>query len=259
MLLEGKVAVVTGVGPGLGRAMVLALAEAGADVVMCARRPKVMEKLAAKVAETGRRAIPTITDVTDAEACARAVETATGELGRLDILVNSAFDDGDFTPFMDADLDRWRRTMDVNFFGTLTMTKAAVPALRQHEDSRIVMVNTMSTQRIQIGFGAYAASKGALSTITKTLAKELGPDGIRVNAIHPGYIWGPSVEQYFKWQAADRDVEYQEVYDEVASETCLHYLPPADEIAGSVVFFASPLARCITGQALSVNAGHWLP
>lgn len=258
MLLDGKAAIVTGIGPGLGQQLVRSLAEHGADVVMCARRPDTMEKLAAQVAEMGRRAIPVVADVTSPDDCARVAATAEGSLGGLDVLVNNAFHQGDFQTMLDADLDRWRRTMEVNFFGALHMVRACAPLLQRQDNSRIVMVNTMSTQRVQTNFGAYAASKGALATITKTLAKELGPSGIRVNGVHPGYIYADSVEQYFHWQAADRGVDFQTVYDEVASETALRYLPTPDEIAGAVVFFASPLASCITGQSLAVNAGHWM-
>jgi NAD(P)-dependent dehydrogenase (short-subunit alcohol dehydrogenase family) len=145
----------------------------------------------------------------------------------------------------------------VNLFGTLGMTRAAVPHLAAAGDGRVVMINSMSTQRIQPKFGAYAASKGALATVTKTLARELGPMGIRVNGIHPGYIYGDSVEWYFNHQAEKRGVTFQEVYDEVAAETCLGYLPTSEEIAGTVVFLASPLAKPVTGQMIGVNCGHW--
>jgi NAD(P)-dependent dehydrogenase (short-subunit alcohol dehydrogenase family) len=119
------------------------------------------------------------------------------------------------------------------------------------------MINSMSAHRIQPTFGAYTASKAALESATKTLAVELGPYGIRVNGIHPGYIWGDSVEWYFNFLAEKQGVTFQEVYDEVASETCLGYLPSSEEIAGAVVFFASDLAKAVTGQSIGVNAGHW--
>jgi NAD(P)-dependent dehydrogenase (short-subunit alcohol dehydrogenase family) len=171
--------------------------------------------------------------------------------------VNNAFHDGDFKRFEDADLDAWRQVMEVNFFGSLQLTQAAVPALKQRDDGRIVMVNTMSTQRIRPKFGAYAASKAALATATKTLALELGAHGIRVNGVHPGYIWGDSVEWYLNHQAERRGVPFETVYDEVAGETALNYLPSSAEIAGTVVFLASDLSKPITGQAINVNAGHW--
>ena len=137
------------------------------------------------------------------------------------------------------------------------MTRACVPHLEATGDGRVIMINSMSVQRIQPKWGAYVASKGALAAITKTLALELGEKGIRVNALLPGYIYGDSVEWYFNHQAEKRGITFQEVYDEVASETCLGYLPTSEEIAGTVVFFASRLAKPVTGQMIGVNAGHW--
>src|SRR5699024_10910290 len=103
---------------------------------------------------------------------------------------------------------------------------------------------------------AYAGSKGALQTVTKTLALELGSRGIRVNGVHPGFIYGDSVEQYIQSRAEAKGVTFQEEYDLLASETCLGYLPKPEEIAGAVVFFASDLALPVTGQMLGANAGH---
>ena len=121
------------------------------------------------------------------------------------------------------------------------------------------MINSMSsTNNIEKAYGAYAASKGALSTATRTLAMELGEHGIRVNAVHPGYIMGPNVEIYLEMQAKERGISRDEVYDEIAAQTALGYLAPAAEIAGAAVFFASDLARPITGQAIGVDAGQWI-
>lgn len=257
MLLEGKVAVVSGLGPGMGRDISLALAREGADVVMAARREKRMARVADEIAALGRSSLSIATDITDRAACDALAERAVATFGRVDIVVNNAFNDGNYTSFEDSDLDDWRATFDVNFWGTLQLTQALLPALKTQDDSRIIMINTMSTKRIDANFGAYAASKGALATATKTLARELGKYGVRVNGIHPGYIWGPSVEWYFGHLAEERGVSPQVVYDEIAVQTCLGYLPTSEEIAGAVVFFASPLSKAITGQSLNVNAGHW--
>lgn len=257
MLLEGKVAIVSGIGPGMGRDISLAFAREGADVALGGRTLAKLEALAAEVEALGRRALPVVCDIADEAACGAAVARVAEELGRVDVLVNNAYDGGDAKAFLEADLDDWRRTMEVNLFGTLAMTRAAVPHLEASGDGRVIMINTMSTQRIQPRWGAYAASKGALATVTKTLAMELGPKGIRVNGIHPGYIYGDSVEWYFNHLAEKRGITFQEVYDEVASETCLGYLPHSEEIAGTAVFFASPLAKPVTGQMIGVNAGHW--
>jgi NAD(P)-dependent dehydrogenase (short-subunit alcohol dehydrogenase family) len=258
MLLDGKVALVSGVGPGMGRDIALGFAEQGAAVVLGARTEKRVASVAADVRAAGGTATPVALDITDPASCAAAVDAAMTEHGRLDVLVNNAFSYGDQKAVVEADMDEWRQVMDVNLFGSLQMTRAAVPALRKQGDGRVVMVNTMSVRKIAAGAGAYAASKAALESVTKTLAVELGPDGIRVNGIHPGYIWGPSVELYFDHLARERGVTPEDVYRQVADETCLKYLPSSEEIAGSVVFFASDLSKPITGQSLSVNAGHWL-
>jgi NAD(P)-dependent dehydrogenase (short-subunit alcohol dehydrogenase family) len=265
-MLEDRVAVVTGIGPGMGRDISLGLAREGADVVLVARSDRVVPSVAAEIEALGRRAVAVHGNIANADECARmAAEIAAAVDGRVDVLVNSAFHGGDRGRFEDADLDRWSRPMNVNYFGTLRFTQAVLPLLRSAAaatgDARIVMVNTMSVHHVEAGAGSYAGSKAALGAVTKTLARELGEYGIRVNAVHPGYIWGDSVKTYFEWQARDRggDTTWQDVYDERAAETCLGYLPHSSEIAGAVVFFASPLAKCVTGAALPVNAGHWLP
>ncbi len=155
-----------------------------------------------------------------------------------DALVNNAFQDGNHKRFLDAPLEEWKATMDVNLWGTLEITRAAVPAMAERGGGSIVMINSMSTHRIEATYGAYAASKGALETATKTLAVELGAEGIRVNGVFPGYIWGDSVEWYFGELAKQRGITPQEVYDEIADETALKYLPHSSEIAGAVLFFA---------------------
>jgi len=257
-MLDGKVAVVSGLGPGMGRDISLALAREGADIVMAARQEKRMAKCAPEVEALGRRALQVVCDITSADDCAALADRVRAELGQLDILVNNAFADGDHKLFVDSSIESWRSTMDVNFFGTLQLTRALLPLLTEQDDSRVIMINTMSMQRIDPAMGAYAASKAALANATKTLAVELGRDGVRVNGVHPGYIWGRSVEWYFNQMAEQRGITFQEVYDEIAGTTCLGYLPSSEEIAGAVLFFASPLSKPITGQYLSVNAGHFL-
>lgn len=267
MLLEGKTAVVTGIGPGMGRDISLGLAREGADVVLVARSDKVVPSVAEEIEAMGRTAHQVYGNIAKVEECERiAAETAAavGDAG-VDILVNSAFHGGEHVRFEDADLDRWRRPVDINYFGTLQLTQAMLPHLKtaaaRTGDARIVMINTMSVQWLEEKAGSYAGSKAALGAVTKTLALELGEYGIRVNAVHPGYIWGDSVKIYFEWQAQERGggATWEDVYDERAKETALGYLPHSSEIAGAVVFFASPLAKCVTGTALPVNAGHWMP
>lgn len=265
MMLDGKVAVVTGIGPGMGRDISLGLATEGADVVLVARSDRVVPSVAAEVEALGRRAVPVYGNIAKADECARMAEEIAAAVGdKVDVLVNSAFHGGQHERFEDADLSKWHRPMDVNYFGTLQFTQALLPALKAAAaacgDARIVNINTMSVQLLEASAGSYAGSKAAIGAVTKTLARELGPYGIRVNSVHPGYIWGDSVKIYFEWQASERGegVTWEDVYDERAAETCLGYLPHSSEISGAVVFFASPLAKCVTGTALPVNAGHWI-
>ncbi|MEY2398275.1 MAG: hypothetical protein QOJ00_1449 [Actinomycetota bacterium] len=257
-LLDGKVAIVSGIGPGMGRDIALQFAQEGARVVLSARRTKFSEKVAAEINELGGESMVVQCDIADNESCVALVDAACDGFGGIDVLVNNAFHGGDYTSFMDSDLEAWRDTMNTNLFGTLQLTKAVVPSMRQRGGGRIVMVNTMSVQRPQVGYGAYAASKSALAMATKTLALELGRDGIRVNGIHPGYIWGDSVEWYFGELGKQRGITGEQVYDEIAAETALGYLPHSSEIAGAVVFYASDLSKCVTGTSLPVNGGHFM-
>ena len=265
-MLAGHRALVSGIGPGMGRDIALGLAAQGADIALLARSDRWVPSVAEEVRALGREALEiqgSVTSEEDCRAVAARLEQDFG--GSLDILVNSAFHAGEHVRFEDADLSRWRRPLEVNYLGTLQLTQALLPLLRAASDrtgdARVVMVNTMSVQHIEAGAGSYAASKAALGAVTKTLAVELGEYGIRVNSVHPGYIWGDSVKIYFEWQAADRgpEVDWEDIYAERAQETALGYVPHSSEIAGSVVFLASPLARCVTGVAIPVNAGHWMP
>jgi len=259
MLLEGKVAIVSGIGPGMGRDISLLFAEHGADLVLGARTTASCDAVAEEVRAVGRKAEVVHLDITDADSCRAAVAAGVAAFGGIDILVNNAFHDGNHKTFQRSTLDEWKATMDVNLWGTLQMTEAVVPALIERGGGHIVMINSMSTHRIEPKYGAYATSKGALETASKALARELGVHGIRVNSVFPGYIWGDKVEWYFEHLAGKEGITPEEYYRRIADETALKYLPHSSEIAGTVLFFASDLSKPVTGQGLGVNAGHWIP
>ncbi|MBL8774689.1 MAG: SDR family oxidoreductase [Acidimicrobiales bacterium] len=257
MLLQDRVAIVSGVGPGMGRDISLAFAREGADVVLAARTPGKLESVAAEVEALGRRALCVPTDITVEDQCHALAKAAVDKFGHVDVLVNNAFVQPPLETIEDNDMKTWRKGFEVNVFGTIQMTKAVLPAMKEQGKGSIVFINSMSARRIQPEFGIYAAAKSALLTAVQTLAREVGPYGIRVNSVLPGYIWGDSVEWYFRFLAEQEGITAEEKYDQVASETCLHHLPTSAEIADSVVFFASDLSRVVTGQSLDVNAGHW--
>jgi NAD(P)-dependent dehydrogenase (short-subunit alcohol dehydrogenase family) len=257
MLLDGKVAVVSGVGPGLGRATALALAREGAAVGLAARTEATLEKIAGEIVAAGGRALPVPTNIADAEACQRAVDATAAEFGGLDVLVNSAFRPSSFQPFDAADLATWRKVYEVNVWGSLALTQAAVPHLKERGGGSVVFVNSMESRKVRHGSGDYASSKGALLVAARTLAMELGPHRIRVNSVVPGWMWGPNVQVYVEWQSGERGVTKDEIVAEITDEIPLGTIPPSEHVAEAIVFFASDMSQSITGQSLGVNGGEW--
>jgi NAD(P)-dependent dehydrogenase (short-subunit alcohol dehydrogenase family) len=257
MLLRDKVCIVSGIGPGIGRDVALAFARQGADVALGARTEDRLREVAAEVEALGRRAVWTPTNITDEDQCRALADLARTKLGRLDVLVNNAFVGPTFTTIESADMDSWRVAWKVNVVGTLQMTRACIPAMREAGGGSIVVVNSMGARTSTEGQGAYAATKAALLSVVRTLAREVGRDGIRVNSVLPGYVKGPSLDVLFEWQATQRGCTPQDVHDEVAAETALGRIPTGEDIANAIVFLASDLAGAMTGQALDVNCGHW--
>ena len=256
MLLDDKVCIVSGIGPGMGRDVSLALAREGAHIVLAARTQEKLDEVALEVRALGRKALCVATDIAKKKDCVYLAEAAHAEFGHIDVLVNNAFLGGKYVPVDEADLDDWRKVFDVNLYGSLQLSQAVIPYMKAQGGGSIIMINSMSMRIIEPRFGGYAASKGALMTAAQTMAKELGAHKIRVNSVVPGYIWGPALQGYFKQLASVQGTTPDAVYQEIASRTALNHIPNSEEIAGAVVFFASDLSRVITGQALDVNGGH---
>ncbi len=256
MELENRVAVVSGIGPGLGRAVAEALAREGADLVLAGRTAARLESVAADLRRSGRRVISVATDITDVAACRSLADATRREFGRADVLVNNAYHPGTYEPFERTDLGSWRPPLEVNVLGTMQVTQAFVPLLKEAENASVVMINSMVIRRPLATFGGYAASKAALMAATQTLAIELGRHRIRVNSVVPGYIWGPQLKEFFAAEAKRSGSTVEALYEATAGETALHHLPTPEEIAEAVVFFAGERSRAITGQSLDVNGGH---
>jgi NAD(P)-dependent dehydrogenase (short-subunit alcohol dehydrogenase family) len=257
VLVEGKVAIVSGVGPGLGQAIAHALAREGAQVVLAARTEPYLREVAAEINSLGGTALAVATDITDREQCERLAATAAEELGGVDVLVNSAFVYDPLLPFEAVNLDEWRRAYEINVFGSLQVTQAALPHLKERGGGSIVFINTMSARKVRGEDGGYASSKGALLVAAQTLSKELGPHRIRVNSVLPGWMWGPPVQQYLARQVEERRVPFEELVGEITARIPLGEIPPQEDVANAVVFFASDLSRFVTGQTLDVNGGEW--
>lgn len=256
MLLRGRTAIVSGIGPGLGQAIARALAREGAAVTVSARRAESVEALARALRESGARAHGVVADVTRDADCERIVEETERTLGPVDVLVNNAYHPGAYVPITEARLDDWRAPFEVNVLGTLRLTRAALARMRPRRTGSIVMVGSMVVRRPLPTMADYASSKAALLVATQTLAREVGADGVRVNSIVPGYIGGPALEGWFASQAPLLGTTPQALHDGVAKEIALGFIPSSEDVAEPVVFFASDLSRAVTGQSLDVNGGH---
>lgn len=255
-LLQGQVALIAGVGPGLGRDLAVAFGAAGADVVLGARNPDHLDPVAREVTGLGRRALPVKVDVTDSDAVNELATRAVEELGGLDTVVYNAFMPSAMTTVVDGDADEWQQGFDVNVTGAMRLAQATAGALAERSGS-IVMVNSQAARRSQPRRGAYSASKAALLSLSRTLAGELGRNGVRVNSVVPGHIWGPPLEQFFRERAERIGTTPEAVYDDVAHDMALRRIASGMEVANAAVYLASPLASAITGQSIDVNAGNW--
>jgi len=256
MYLSDKVLVVSGVGPDLGRQIAVRGAAAGADVVLAARTASRLEEVAAEIKELGRRALVVPTDITVEADAERLASAAVEEFGRVDALVHNALVMPPIRDLAKVDLDAVTAGFTDNVISALRMTRLFVPALAETKGA-IVMVNSMVVRFSQLTMGPYKMAKSSLLAMASSLATELGPQGIRVNSVAPGHIWGDSLKWYFGYLAKKRGVDPDVIYQETAKNIDLGRLPEPDEIADAVLFLASPLARAITGQCLDVNCGEY--
>jgi NAD(P)-dependent dehydrogenase (short-subunit alcohol dehydrogenase family) len=240
--LDDRVAIVTGASSGLGVTTAVALAQAGADLVLAARRVDRLEQTRTMVAETGRRAVVVEADVASPESCERTVSAAMKEFGRLDVLVNNA-GMGSVIPALSQPPDDFSRVIDVNLNGAHWMSCAA--ARQMGRGSSIVNVASMiGLTTAGTPQAAYAASKAGLMGLTRDLAHEwTGRRGIRVNAVAPGYFASELTEGY--------DDAIQVLLARVPSRR----MGEAEELAAAVLFLASDAASYITGQTLVVDGG----
>lgn len=254
-MLPNKVVLVCGVGPDLGRSLAVRAAQAGADIVVAARSGDRLEAVAGEVTALGRKVRAVATDVTDPGARRDLVAASLEAFGRVDVLMNAAFEHPRNAQLIDTDLDEIRRLTDLNVLASVGLAQELAPSLKEHRGA-IVLINSMVIRNRLPRNGVYRMDKAALLSVARSLSVELGPHGVRVNSVAPGYIWGDKLRGAFERQAARRGVGIDVVYDETAAQTDLGRLPTPDEIADAAVFLASDLASGITGQCLDVTCGH---
>ena len=241
--LDGKVAVVTGASSGLGAAFATGLAEAGADVVICARRADRLKETAAAVEALGRRCVAITADVSLPEDCTRVVETAVGELGHVDVLVNNA-GVGTAVPATRESPDEFRRVIDVNLNGSYWMAQACGRVMKP--GSSIVNIGSVLGQTsAALPQAAYASSKAAIIGLTRDLAAQwTGRKGIRVNALAPGFFPTEMTEQY-------PDGYLNAMMIRVPAGRA----GEAEELVAALLFLASDASSYVTGIVLPVDGG----
>ena len=255
--LSGKVVIVSGIGPGLGRSIALACARAGASVVVSARNAARVEALAAEVASHGAPALGVVADITDAGARDALVARTLDAFGRVDGLVNNAFVMGPMEPAAAISPEVWREVFEVNVIGTVALSTACAAPMGAAGRGSIVMINSQAARRGAARRGPYAASKAALLSAAQVLATELGPTGVRVNSVVPGQIWGDSLAGHYAGIAERQGSTVDAVLDKVTRDIPLRRITGPDEIAEAVVFLLSDRSSAITGQSLDVNGGNW--
>jgi NAD(P)-dependent dehydrogenase (short-subunit alcohol dehydrogenase family) len=255
-MLQGRVILLTGVGPGMGRSVALALARQGAALALGARTEARLHEVAREVAALGVPVLARSTDLTDPVACQALVDEAVARFGRLDGVVQNGHHEGDWSTVEDAVPASWREVMDVNFFGALHLVQSAIPRLREGGGS-IVLVNSGAAVRAPATMGAYSASKAALASLTCTLANELGRDQVRVNGVYLGPVLGDNLLRAGGAAAAAAGTSLDAWLESKAAELPLQEVPTPDQCAGIVVFLCSELAAAVTGQNIAVNGGQW--
>jgi meso-butanediol dehydrogenase/(S,S)-butanediol dehydrogenase/diacetyl reductase len=249
MRLEGKVAVITGGGTGIGAATARRFAEEGAKIVVTGRR---LEPLEAVAKETGGLAVAG--DVADEEHARDAVGEAVETFGGVDVLVaNAGLGFGGAVG--DVEDERWARTLDVNLTGAFRFVRAAIPAMLERGGGSIVLVSSVSALVTGTDSAAYATSKAAMLGLTRSVAVDYGPRGIRANALCPGWVRTPMGDESMQSLAAERGLELDEAYRLATARIPLRRPATAEEIAACCLFLASDESSIVTGTVLVADGG----
>ncbi len=257
-MLEGKTVIVTGVGGGLGRECVASALREGANVVLAARTQQTLDDVAAALDPDGTHTAAVVADINDADACEALVAAAVDRFGSVDALIQVAAYEMSWGGLHQTDLDTWRAAFETNVVGTMTLLRPGSTAMKDAGGGAIVLIGSQSMFKPALPQAGYAASKGALLSTMYYLADELGADNIRCNMVVPSWMWGPPVEMLVSGKAKHKGISEEEVLDGIVGDFPLKRMTEDGEVADVAAFFASDLAKAVTGQHLMVNAGEMM-
>ncbi len=248
--LKDKVAIITGASRGIGQAVAEAYAREGVKVVISSRKQAALDSVAESIRASGGEALPVAAHNGDKAALQALAQAALGAYGRVDILVNNAATNPHFGTLLDAEDSLWQKTIEVNIMGTVWLTQAVVPLMRQTGGGKIINVASVNGLRPGAMQGIYSMTKAALISLTQTLAMELASDGICVNAIAPGLI---------RTQFARVIWENDTIRDSIMARTPLRRVGEPHDLAGIALFLASSASDYATGQTFVVDGGLTIP
>ena len=254
-VLQDKNAVVTGSAQGLGAAIALAYAQAGAHVVLADRTLEPLGELQAKIEGLGRKALSIVVDIANLESVEACARKAQEHFGRVDILVNNAAIGGPAGPLWELDPAAWKETLDINTTGVFYCCRTFLPGMIAQKSGSIITIGSMTGKRPLLNRTAYATSKLALVGLTRTLAWEVGPYGIRVNLISPGPMEGARLKWVFETQAKQEGITVEAARNRMKADSPLGQFVPPENVAQAAVFLASDLSGSTTGEDLNCSAG----
>jgi NAD(P)-dependent dehydrogenase (short-subunit alcohol dehydrogenase family) len=253
--LAGKIAIVTGGGRGLGSQIAEELHSAGAKLAICGRDIGALTASARMLDPTGESVLPIWCDIREESPVAELVAATLDRFGRIDVLVNNSGIAGPTVPLWESSLGEWSDTISTNLTGTFLCSRAVLPSMIEQRSGSIVTVGSATGKRPNAGRASYAASKTGLIGLTRTLALEVGPYGIRVNLVSPGAIDSERFQRVIEALAAKRGVAPSEVLQEAVSGSPLGRLVSSVDVAKMVAFLASDGAASVTGEDVNISAG----
>ena len=255
MKLTDQTAIVTGGGRGIGKAIALALARAGANVLVCGRHQETLQQTAREIDQLGRRSLAIVTDVSQDNEVEAMVQSALHEFGRLNILVNNAGIVGPTAPITAVTRADWDQTLAVNLTSAFLCARAVLPAMIERGSGKIINISSVAGRMAYALRAPYAVSKWGMIGLTKTLAQEAGPHGIQVNAVLPGPTAGDRMQTVISRRAHELGQSAAEVEKDYVEATALKRMVDPEHVAAMVVFLAASDGDSITGQAIDVTAG----